>query len=118
MRCKEGDDANGHSLRQEPDTADRLQSQCPKGLQQKLALAVLRSLASRIATTCVARLAIIQFLLATRFMADLIRGSLTLRLSGTAQKRAAPYFYVRASILPYGFLYGKVLVFAYGKYSL
>src|SRR3990172_1496004 len=72
----------------------------------------------RITTTCVARLAIIQFLLATRFMADLIRGSLTLRLSGTAQKRAAPYFYVRASILPYGFLYGKVLVFAYGKYSL
>jgi len=46
MGCKEGDDANGYSLRQESDTADRPQSQCPEGLQQKLALAALRSLAS------------------------------------------------------------------------
>jgi len=46
MGCKEGNNANGYSLRQEADAADRLQSQCPSGLQQKLALAALRSLAS------------------------------------------------------------------------
>jgi hypothetical protein len=37
---------NGYSLRKEPDAADRPQSQCPCGLRQKRALAVLRSLAS------------------------------------------------------------------------
>jgi hypothetical protein len=58
MGCKEGDDANGYSLRQEPDTADRPHSQCPCGLRQngakrsfeerpKQALAALRSLASQ-----------------------------------------------------------------------
>jgi hypothetical protein len=46
MGCKEGDDANGYSLRQEPDAADRPQNRVPEGLRQKRALAALRSLAS------------------------------------------------------------------------
>ena len=31
MGYKEGDEANGHSIRKESDAVDRPQSQCPKG---------------------------------------------------------------------------------------
>jgi hypothetical protein len=40
MGCQKGDDADGYSIRQEPDTAGRPQSLVPEGLRQICVLAL------------------------------------------------------------------------------